>query len=90
MCEYCQENEQCIHGKIIKTEELKATAGFNEKFYNECMKSCYRPEVFNKLELFILKGKRDKKAGLMLNTISGARYIDINYCPMCGRKLEKE
>ena len=90
MCEYCYENEKYIHGKTIKTEELKATAGFNGKFYNECLKSCYKPEIFNMLELFILKSERDKKAGLMLNTINGTRFIDINYCPICGRKLWEE
>lgn len=39
------------------------------------------------LNLFILKGASDEKAGLMIENTIGARYIDINYCPFCGRKL---
>ena len=83
MCNYCREDNGSIHGKIITTEELEKTAGFDAEMYNDCLKSSYNPKAFNILELFILKGRNEKKAGLMLNTINGARYIDINYCPMC-------
>ena len=24
----------------------------------------------------------------MIDTLDGARYVDINYCPFCGRKLD--
>lgn len=83
MCEYCEEADKSIHGKVIRTNELKSTLSFNKSMYNDCLKPGYDPRAFNMLELFILKGKRDKKAGLMLYAINGARYIDINYCPMC-------
>lgn len=39
------------------------------------------------LRCFILKGLEDEKAGLMIGTYEGYHYININYCPMCGRKL---
>lgn len=76
-CVYCYEREKHIAGKSIRTYEWKQTAGY--KVTND-----YR----NYLDLFILKGKKDKKAGLMIENINGCRYIDINYCPFCGRKLD--
>ncbi len=82
MCELCE------HHKIILTREWKKTAGYEPERNSNCYKDWVNSKVFEQLEMFILKGKNDKKAGLMINTISGARYIDINYCPMCGRKLE--
>lgn len=79
MCEYCRESEKLeIAGKIIRTFEWKETAGYEA------------PRNRNDfLEMFILKGKKDKKAGLMIDSGCGFRYIDINYCPMCGRKLKE-
>ena len=77
MCEYCREAEKLeIAGKTIKTNEWQETAGYKAP-----------KNKIDFLELFILKGKTDKKAGLMLYNENGARYIDINYCPFCGRKL---
>lgn len=77
MCEYCRQgNKLEISGKPIKTTEWKNTAGYQ-----------IPKNKTDILELFILKGKDDKKAGLMIYNENGARYIDINYCPMCGRKL---
>lgn len=80
MCEYCKISKDFwINGKMIRSYELKKTAGYED------------PQNRNDvLEMFILKGKKDKKAGLMINSGCGFRYVDINYCPMCGRKLEKE
>lgn len=77
MCEYFRELEKLeIAGKITATFEWKQTAGYEA------------PKNKNDfLEMFILKGKRDKRAGLMIDSGCGFRYIDINYCPMCGRKL---
>ncbi len=76
MCEYCREKEGHISGKAVNTFEWRETAG-------------YKPQSCTYLEMFILKGKTDRKAGLMINNGDGARYIDINYCPICGRKLNK-
>ena len=77
MCEYCREAEKLeIAGKTIKTNEWQETAGYNAP-----------KDKIDFLELFILKGKTDKKAGLMIYNENGARYIDIDYCPFCGRKL---
>ena len=79
-CEYCKaypKNKVQIHGKIIKTKDLKLTVGYKNR---EILLSDY-------LQLFILKGIADKKAGLMIATLDGVRYIDINYCPFCGRYL---
>lgn len=77
-CNYCQESNNHISGKPITQAELKPTAGYKSR-------SCSLQDY---LQLFILKGKADKKAGLMIDTLDGARYIDINYCPFCGRKLD--
>lgn len=55
--------------------ELKPTAGFkNDRRYSS----------------WIMKGKADKKAGIIIATNGGnGVYFDINYCPMCGRKLKE-
>lgn len=81
MCEYCREKDEEIYGKAITTDEWQETAGHKER---------KQPNPFNAyhfLEMFVLKGKLDKKAGLIIDTGFGARYIDISYCPFCGRKL---
>lgn len=83
MCEYCEENTEIL-GKVIRSYEFKETAGYKERKQNNPY------NMYKYLEMFILKGKTDKKAGLMIDTGFGARYIDINYCPFCGRKLNEE
>lgn len=82
-CIYCKEIDNSIHGISIRNSEWKKTAGYKPQENYKAIKDYYRPEALELLELFTLKGK----AGLMINNISGARYIDINYCPFCGRKL---
>ena len=76
MCKYCNKtDESCISGAYLKVIPTKST---KEKqlypFY-------YKPNCF------ILKGTKDKKAGLMMDNLETCYYIDINYCPMCGKKL---
>lgn len=80
-CYYCYEKEEHISGKSIKTYEWNLTAGYKERLSTST--------GINKdyLNMFILKGKADKCAGLMIDNGNGARYIDIKYCPFCGRKL---
>lgn len=77
MCKYCNESEENhISGsylKVIPTKSTKET-------------EAYRP-IYYKPRCFILKGKKDKKAGLMMDNLETCYYIDINYCPMCGKKL---
>lgn len=35
-----------------------------------------------------MKNKADEKAGIMIATDNGnAVFFNINYCPLCGRKL---
>lgn len=48
---------------------IETTAGFkNDRIYSS----------------WIMKGKEDKKAGIMIATNGGnGVYFDINYCPMC-------
>lgn len=78
MCKYCKsiEDIDTINGEHLPKEKIKKTVGYNPpSFYKDY------------LELFILKCKADKKAGLMIETIGGIRYIDINYCPFCGRRI---
>ena len=79
MWHYCyQREDNSISGKPIFQHEFKKTAGYKE------------PQKRNDfLEIFILKGKKENSAGLMIDTGYGYRYIDILYCPKCGRKLGK-
>lgn len=79
MCEYCYKRDDGeIMGRTIRTNDLKKTAG------------CEPPKNKNDfLEMFILKLKNDKKAGLMIDNGYGYRYIDINYCPMCRKEAGK-
>lgn len=76
-CSYCREKNGFISGTSIKYDDWKKTAGYS--FENDY--------IIDFLEAFILKGENDKYAGLMVNSGNGFRYIDINYCPFCGRKL---
>lgn len=79
ICPYCYEEDDHIRGKAIYTYELKTTAGYREP-------ANYK----DYLNIFILKGKQEKFAGLMIENLNGTRYIDIRYCPFCGRKLYKD
>lgn len=81
MCEYCKESRKNdIAGKTIRTNDFKHTAGYHYK----------NPYKIDYLEIFILKGENDEKAGLMINNGNGFRYIDIEFCPFCGRKLGEQ
>ena len=79
ICPYCYEENGHICGKTIHTYNLKPTAGYKEP-----------TDYKDYLNIFILKGKEDKYAGLMIENINGTRYIDIRYCPFCGRKLYRD
>lgn len=76
MCEYCREPKNKMKEICGQYFPLKPTAGFkNDRRYSS----------------WIMKNKDDKYAGIMICTDNGnAVYFDINYCPMCGRKLNKE
>ena len=76
MCEYCHKKDDGeIMGKTIRQFEWKETAGYKP------------PEKRNDfLEMFILKLKNDKKAGLMIDNGYGYRYVDINYCMFCRKE----
>ena len=76
MCEYCHKKDGGeIMGKTIRQFEWKETAGYES------------PKNRNDfLEMFILKLKNDKKAGLMIDNGYGYRYIDINYCMFCRKE----
>ena len=75
MCEYCREYENGnIKGDEFKVEK---TAGYKEEYM--------------KYRCWIMKTINDLKAGIMISEYGmNAGYIDINYCPMCGRKLEEK
>lgn len=80
-CKYCRNSDNypgAIFGYSIRTRELKETHGYSVN---------KNPDIIDYLQLFILKGQDDKKAGLMFDNIYGARYVEINYCPFCGRKI---
>ena len=77
MCEYCDANSkgEILSGKPVRTFEWQKTAGYKP------------PEKRNDfLEMFILKNKDDKKAGLMIDSGYGYRWVDIDYCPFCRKE----
>ncbi len=78
MCSYCEENEEknMIIGKSIKTSEFRKTAGYERN----------SKDKYPLLELSIHKGI-DEEAALMIENNFGIRYVNVNYCPFCGRKL---
>lgn len=81
MCEYCKQwEDKTIHGKHIRDYEWRETKCKNEFLTHE----------LDFMEAWIMKCEGDKYAGLMVDNGHSARYININYCPMCGRKLEEE
>lgn len=76
-CKYCKEKTK-NNSKAIEiwglNLEMHKTAGYKE----DCIK--YR--------CWIAKLTGDEKAGIMVSTDNGdACYFDINYCPICGRKV---
>lgn len=78
MCEFCNTNSkgEILSGKPVRTYEWQKTAGYYESQNKRDF-----------LEMFILKNKADKKAGLMVDSGYGYRWVDIDYCPFCGRRL---
>ena len=70
-CEYCK--GRSLKEIDGKSFNLKPTAGFeNDRKYNS----------------WIMKSKKERKAGIMILTNgSNGVYFDINYCPICGRKV---
>ena len=85
-CPYCRigDSELKIYGKTIKTDDWENTAGYHKKYI-----PAIDDYAVDWLEAFILKGANDEKAGLMIDSGNGYRFVDINYCPFCGRKLNK-
>lgn len=78
VCPYCYEKKGGICGKTVRMYNLKPTSGY------KC------PSGYSDyLSIFILKGQKDKDAGLMIENIFGARYVNIRFCPFCGRRLSK-
>ena len=78
MCEFCDANSkgEILSGKPVRTFEWQKTAGYKA------------PEKRNDfLEMFILKLKNDKKAGLMIDNGYGCRYVDIDYCMFCRKEV---
>ena len=73
MCKYCELGDKThITGAYFDMKLTKSTES-NMRYY--------------KPKCFILKGKKDEKASLMLESYKGCSYIDINYCPLCGKRL---
>ena len=46
--------------------------------------------TYDRLDVFIHNSEEDEIAGLMIGNYEGYRYIDIFYCPMCGKRLGDE
>ncbi len=74
MCKYCEETTSKNHWSGKKFDVIPTTYLKSKSNYD-------------KLNCFIMKCPADKDAGLMIGTYEGYSYIDIKYCPMCGRKL---
>ena len=78
MCKFCDANSkgEILSSKPIRTFEWQKTAG-------------YRPpkDKIDFLEMFILKNEDDKKAGLMVDSGYGYRWVDIDYCPFCRKEV---
>ena len=74
MCEYCKiwKEDNTISGENMKVNK---TSALQARKHSE------------NLEVFIMRNKADEYAGIMIGTYEGWHYIDINYCPMCGRKI---
>ena len=77
MCKFCDANSkgEILSSKPIRTFEWQKTAG-------------YRPpkDKIDFLEMFILKNEDDKKAGLMVDSGYGYRWVDIDHCPFCRKE----
>lgn len=73
-CKYCNDYDNRIEAFSGKDFELQKTAGYKEEWI--------------KYRSWIMKGASDKKAGIMITECGGSGvFFDINYCPMCGRKI---
>ena len=100
-CPYCHigDSELKIYGKTIKTDDWENTAGYHKKYIPAIddyavdwleafiLKGANYKKIKDSIDL--IKGANDEKAGLMINSGNGYRFVDINYCPFCGRKLNK-
>ena len=71
MCMYCEQLDEL--NIVGKEFELQPTTGFKKD---------------RRYSSWILKLRDDKKAGIMIVTDgSNGVYFDIDYCPMCGRRI---
>lgn len=89
-CVYCRPSPRMeIYGQSLRTDDFKHTSGYTPNYEENSVLGIKFDR--NYLDVFILKGKKDKKAGLLINTGQGYgyRYVDINYCPFCGRFLNE-
>ena len=75
MCKYCVEREDgTIKGKDFILEK---TAGYENNYMIH--------------DSWLLKMKNDRKAAIMFTTYNtNGVFFNINYCPICGRKLVDE
>jgi len=75
MCKYCKQmSEKEIHGEDFKLEK---TSGYTNKNIQQAA--------------LIMKGKKNDTPGIIIFTVKNgeAVYFEIDFCPMCGRKLEE-
>ena len=75
-CKYCKNVEKTSYGSKIYGEnfDLHKTAGYKDNWI--------------KYRSWIMQGKADEKAGIMIAENGGnGVYFNINYCPICGRKV---
>lgn len=84
MCEYCEEHgiDDGVYWR------------YSVEFISERQESKYNPNSFTGIEMFInQKNELDLFAvvdGENVKPLHLNKTIKINYCPMCGRKLDKE
>ena len=73
MCKYCKEFSDIYH--IVHGEYFDIIPTFG--FKND-----------TKYDAWINQNSGDKKAAIMITTDnSNGVFFEINYCPICGRKL---
>lgn len=80
MCYYCREGYD-----ILDKEKEKLVFMGREL---PVMVSDFSLKEYEKLKCMIYRKEKDNRVALVMSGYKGCQYIDINYCPMCGRRIE--
>lgn len=94
MCEYCEPLLKCPIGES-RCSTLFEYREIDYEYYLEHRKQLprnYMPTEGTVLEMIVKRGEQSDNACLMITNFDAEqksqRYpVEINYCPMCGKKL---